>query len=177
MVLLALNPGVTHLTKKTRKKIGATTFKILLTVSRNGCAANKDGLPPWDTDKMMARIDLETIGKTVIMGRKTHMILGTLPDRQNIVLTRNGYRPVGCDKAHSFKEALALAEHEVFVIGSTEVYIEAFAMPEAKEVLLTMLEYSVDAEPTVPSPFSIKGWRTLLIFSPNTSQTFIDHVR
>lgn len=81
-----------------------------------------------------------TVGHTVIMGRKTFESLpkGALPDRRNIVLTRNAsYLAPGAEVFGSLDKALAASSpgEEIFVIGGSSVYAEA--MPLADRLCLT----------------------------------------
>lgn len=83
-----------------------------------------------------------TVGKPVIMGRRTYESLpaGPLPNRTNIVLTTDRqYAAPGCILAHSADEALAAAGDavEVMVIGGTAVY-EQF-LPLAETIYLTRI--------------------------------------
>lgn len=75
-----------------------------------------------------------TTGHTVIMGRKTFDSLKKpLPQRHNVVVTRDkDYRPAGASVAHSFSEALHLAEgeDEVFVAGGGEIYQQAMQLAD-----------------------------------------------
>src|SRR5436853_7348435 len=74
---------------------------------------------PKDFERMKA----VTMGKPLIMGRKTHESIGRpLPGRQNIVITRDSARVyAGCDVAHSLEEAIAMAERsgaeEAIILG------------------------------------------------------------
>ena len=82
----------------------------------------------------MIRFKELTMGKTVIMGRKTYESIGkTLPGRQNIVLT-NSEIP-GVQTAKSIEEAVKLSENDIFVIGGSSVY-EQF-LPFADDIFLT----------------------------------------
>lgn len=64
-----------------------------------------------------------TMGKTVVMGRKTFESIGRpLPYRQNIVVTRQDIEYEGVQVVHSLAHAYADAENEVAVIGGAEIY-------------------------------------------------------
>lgn len=82
----------------------------------------------------MARFKELTMGKTVIMGRKTYESIGkVLPGRQNIVLTNSEIS--GVQTAKSIEEAVKLSENDIFVIGGSSVY-EQF-LPFADDIFLT----------------------------------------
>ncbi len=111
-----------------------------------------------------------TLGKTVIMGRRTNEALPKrmLPGRRNIVLTRDpSFSVEGVEVARSAEEALLLVaqEQEVFVIGGAQVY-EAF-LPFASRLCLTMIDCEFPEADTFFPDFS--GWR-----STNRSQPMED---
>lgn len=86
-----------------------------------------------------------TIGKTVLMGRKTFESLPKpLVDRKNVVLTRQtDFHPEGCEIVHSIKEALELyTAEELVVIGGADIY-EQF-LPFANQILLTKVEADIE---------------------------------
>lgn len=101
-----------------------------------------------------------TLGKTVIMGRRTNEALPKrmLPGRRNIVLTRDpSFSVEGVEVARSAEEALRLVaqEREAFVIGGAQVY-EAF-LPFASRLCLTMIDCEFPEADTFFPDFS--EWR------------------
>jgi dihydrofolate reductase len=106
-----------------------------------------DGGMPWHLPADLAHFKRVTLGKPVLMGRRTHESIGRpLPGRLNLVLSRRpGYQAEGCRAVASLGEALAVAAEarapELMVIGGAAVYAEA--MPAADRILLT----GVDAAP------------------------------
>lgn len=96
-----------------------------------------------------------TTGHSIVMGRRTFESFpkGPLPDRQNIVVTRQSdYAPVGVTVAHSLPEAIASAScpGEVFVIGGAQVY-EA-AIPLVNTLYLTIIHHTFeDADAFFPA--------------------------
>ena len=89
----------------------------------------------------MKRFKALTTGHTVVMGRKTFESLpkGALPNRRNIVLTRQDMRFEGAETCHSLEEALSRcgAEEEVFVIGGAELYRQSIG--RANRMYLTLV--------------------------------------
>ncbi len=81
---------------------------------------------PWRLPPDLKRFKQITMGKPIIMGRKTHESLGRpLPGRKNIVITSDkNYIAPGCEVAHSIDQALKLAgeAEEVLVIGGGDIY-------------------------------------------------------
>lgn len=98
-------------------------------MDRNGgIGADNDLLWQRDLPADLARFKKLTVGKSVVMGRKTYESIGRpLPDRQNIVVSRKG--PIGVEKvltAHSLEAAYALAQYDIMIIGGGQIYAEAF---------------------------------------------------
>jgi dihydrofolate reductase len=116
---------------------------FVLATARNKVIGNKGGLP-WKLPDDMKRVRKLTIGKPLIMGRRTYDSIGRpLPDRTSIVMTRDpSFHPDGVKVARSKEEALALAGDapEVIVFGGAEIFKQF--LPDVDVVYLT----SVDAE-------------------------------
>ena len=98
----------------------------MVATDRNG-VIGKDGTLPWRLPDDMKHVRALTVGKPLIMGRRTYDSFPRrpLPDRTNIVLTRDpAYRAEGALIAHSKEEALALAGDapEVIVFGGAEIF-------------------------------------------------------
>ena len=115
---------------------------------------------PWQLPDDLRRFKALTLGKPLLMGRKTAESLGrALPGRRNLVLTRSGGVPYeGMQAVASLDEALALAAGEpLMVIGGGEVY--ALALPRATELHLTHVDTVVaDADAFFPA-FDAEDWR------------------
>jgi dihydrofolate reductase len=98
----------------------------------------RDGALPWRVPADLRRFKALTIGKPMIMGRKTfESFPSPLPGRRHIVLTRDAaWSAPGAETAHSVDEALAMAgDGEVAVIGGAEIY--ALFMGRADRIELT----------------------------------------
>jgi dihydrofolate reductase len=92
-----------------------------------------------------------TSGHTVIMGRKTYDSVGKpLPNRRNIIVTRQNITISGCEVVSSVEAALALcaADQEVFIVGGAEIY--KLAMPLTNRIYLTIVHQSFDADAYFP---------------------------
>lgn len=112
-----------------------------------------DGAMPWHLPADLKRFKALTIGKPMIMGRKTFDSLpGLLPGRRHIVLTRAaGWQAEGAEVARSADEALALAgPGEVAVIGGGEVY--RLFEPRAERIELTQLDAAYDGDTMIDPP-------------------------
>lgn len=107
---------------------------------------------PWRLPDDLRRFKALTLGRPLLMGRKTAESLGrALPGRRNLVLTRSGAVPyVGMEAVASLDEALSLAGDELAVIGGGEIY--ALALPRATHLHLTHVDTVVaDADAFFPA--------------------------
>ncbi len=111
---------------------------LVVAMANNGVIGRDGGLP-WRIPADLKHFKAVTLGKPVIMGRRTWRSLGRpLPGRMNIVLTRDPNLPAtGAHVVTSPAEALAVAGpvEEVMVIGGAEVYREF--LPLAQRMQLT----------------------------------------
>lgn len=116
---------------------------------------------PWHLSQDLKHFKRITMGHHLIMGRKTYQSIGgILPGRTMIILTRNkGFQAEGCLIAHSFQEALHLAEErgeeEVFVIGGASVFEQA--LPISDRLYLTRVHTEVEADTYFPA-FQREDW-------------------
>ena len=123
----------------------------IVAVDRN-LAIGKHGKLPWHCSADMKFFKQTTLGNAVVMGRRTWSTLkGPLPERQNIVLTRNGdvAVPDGVKIVNDTQAALAFAkglDTHLFVIGGAKVY-EAF-LAHIERWLVTEVPLSVDGADT-----------------------------
>lgn len=123
-------------------------------------AIGRDGAMPWHLSDDLKHFKALTLGKPVLMGRKTALAIGRpLPGRPNLVLTRAGAAPFeGQILVHSMDEAIARAgDVELMVIGGGEVY--ALALPRATHMHLTEIDTATaDADTFFPA-FDPGEWR------------------
>ena len=109
-------------------------------------AANRvigsDNQIPWRLPRDQQRFKALTMGKPIVMGRKTHESIGRpLPGRHNIVVTRNrAYQAEGCTVVHSPEAALIAAGdvEEVVIIGGA--YLYDYFLEQSSRIYLTVLE-------------------------------------
>lgn len=109
---------------------------------------------PWHIPEDMKYFKELTLGKTVVMGRKTYESLGgPLPHRQNIILTRQyDYCVHPLVKVfHRLEDALHLCRHlnDVFIIGGGEIY-RAF-LPYTDKLYLTIVDVVIKGDVTFPN--------------------------
>ena len=108
-----------------------THLAIIVAVADNGVIGKGDALP-WKLSEDMQYFKRVTMGKPIVMGRKTYESIGKpLPGRTNIVISRNAaFSAEGVEIAHSLDEALAVANRvavrdgaqEILVIGGAQIY-------------------------------------------------------
>jgi len=138
----------------------------------NSNGIGKDGKLPWHFKKEMAHFKAVTtkVGdpskvNMVIMGRTTWESIPEsfrpLEGRANVVLTRrDDFEAPGAKVAHSFDEAIALADdsiENIFAIGGMDIYSEAMKRDDLTGIYLTRIDadYDVDAYfPGIPADFS-----------------------
>ena len=124
---------------------------LIAAVAENG-VIGRDGKLPWHLPDDFRWFKAQTLGKPVVMGRKTWESLGrALPGRHNIVLTRqSGYAAPGTTVVHTAEAALGAAgdAEEVMVIGGGDVF-EMF-LPRATRVYLTRVDAVVEGDARFP---------------------------
>lgn len=122
-------------------------ISIIVAASTNNVIGVEGGLP-WKLADDLRRFRRLTMGKPIIMGRRTWESIGRpLPGRQNIVLTRrSGLAAPGCDVVASPAEALDAAGDaaEIMIIGGSQVY--ALFLPKAGRLYMTRVHADIDGD-------------------------------
>jgi dihydrofolate reductase len=151
---------------------------FVVAVSRNGVIGRDGGLP-WHISTDLKRFKAITMGKPVIMGRKTWESLPKkpLPGRPNIVITRQkNYRAEGAIVVSDIPSALAAAGRveEVCVIGGGEIF--NMFLPQTNRIYLTEVDLEVDGDTFFP-PLDPAQWtettREIHPRGPNDSAGFV----
>lgn len=131
---------------------------LIVAVAKNG-VIGRDGDLPWRIPADLGFFKQTTMGKPIVMGRKTWASIGrALPGRTNIVLTRDRqFQAEGATVVADFDAALAAAGEaaEVMVIGGAEVY--AMALPHASRIYLTEVHAAPEGDTYLPE-FSRDDW-------------------
>ena len=115
----------------------------------------KDNQMPWHLPADLAHFKRVTLGKPVLMGRKTFESIGRpLPGRRNLVISRNpGYQAEGIEVVGSVEAALALlagnSVEELMVIGGGHLYAEM--LPRADCLYLTRIDLAVEGDTRFPA--------------------------
>lgn len=136
-------------------------ISLVVAVADNGTIGVNNGLP-WRLPDDLQRFKFITLGKPVIMGRKTFESIGKpLPGRHNIVVTRNaGLKIEGCTVASSLDAALQCAgddkaaddknadDQEIMIIGGADIYRQALS--RAQRVYLTQVHAVIHGDANFP---------------------------
>jgi dihydrofolate reductase len=140
---------------------------LIWAMSRNRVIGRNNALP-WHLSEDLRYFKRVTMGKPIIMGRKTWESIGRpLPGRTNIVITRDqSFQAAGVRVVHSLDEALRLADHigviegadETVVIGGAEIY--ALALPKAERLYLTQVHAEIEGDAWFPE-FEQSSWQEL----------------
>jgi dihydrofolate reductase len=137
-------------------------LSVIVAVAANG-VIGRDNKMPWHLPEDLRYFKRVTMGKPVVMGRKTFQSIGKpLPGRPNIVVTRDtAWTAEGVQVAHSLDQAVRLAEEasaggEVMIIGGAELFNAS--LPAAERFYLTEIhrEYGGDVFLAVPD---LAQWR------------------
>ncbi|NQZ20880.1 MAG: type 3 dihydrofolate reductase [Colwellia sp.] len=123
----------------------------------------KDNDMPWHLPADLAYFKRTTLGKPIIMGRKTYESIGRpLPGRQNIVISRdNNYHAAGVDSVTSVEEALTLAGNveEIMVIGGGAIY--AHCLPFANRLYITHIKANIEGDTQFPDYDAKEDWQLI----------------
>ena len=138
---------------------------LIVAAAENGVIGRNNALP-WHLPGDMQYFRRVTMGKPVIMGRRTYDSIGKpLPGRTNIVITRSdSFTAEGVKVVHSLDEAWQLADDvalidgagEAVVMGGAEIYREA--LPRAARLYLTRVHAEVPGDVYLPD-IDFSTWR------------------
>lgn len=137
--------------------VAGAPIALILARADNGVIGRDGGLP-WHLSGDLKFFKAQTLGKPVIMGRRTYQSIGKpLPGRPNLVVTRDAaFRPGGVEVFAAVEDALnraqALAAEsgvgEVMVIGGGQIY--ALTLPLARRIYLTEVHDCPEGDTTFP---------------------------
>lgn len=126
-------------------------MKISLIVARTqNHVIGKDNQMPWHLPVDLAWFKKNTLGKPVVMGRKTYESIGRLlPNRPNIILSRANFEVEGALSASSLEEGVKIAQslpdvEEVMIIGGGELFKQA--IPLASTLYLTEIQADIEGD-------------------------------
>ncbi len=137
------------------------TISIISAMAQNRVIGNNNQLP-WHLPADLQHFKQITMGKSMIMGRKTWESLpGLLPGRPHIVVSRNReYIANGATLAHSLQDAINQAGDvpEIMVVGGANLYAQALSI--AQRLYLTTIHLSVDGDAFFPE-FDREAWHQI----------------
>ncbi|NKK71559.1 diacylglycerol kinase [Rhizobium leguminosarum bv. viciae] len=131
---------------------------IIAAVARNGIIG-RDGDMPWRLSSDLKRFKALTLGKPVVMGRKTYDSIGKpLPGRPNVVISRQAaIDHADVSMAHSLPEAMTVADRlaletgvdEICILGGGQVYAQAIGLVD--RMCITHVEADLDGDASFPA--------------------------
>jgi dihydrofolate reductase len=121
---------------------------LIVACSENSVIGNLGSLP-WKLSDDLKRFKSLTIGKNILMGRKTfNSLKRPLPDRNNIVLTRDlNFREEGIEVFHTIEDVMSRYK-DIIVIGGGEIYKQTINLTDIIE--LTLIEKRFDGDAFFP---------------------------
>ena len=130
---------------------GRPAISVIVAMDLGGVIGAGGDLP-WRLPADLRWFRANTLGKPVVMGRKTHESIGrVLPGRENIVVSRDrGLRIGGCTVVAGLDEALEAARPaaEAMVVGGAQIY--ALALPRAARLYLTTVLHRFEGDTVFP---------------------------
>ena len=125
---------------------------VIVVAATEAGVIGKNNALIWHLPDDLKRFKQLTLGKPIVMGRKTYDAIGKpLPGRHNIVITRQIIEIAGCTVVHSLEQALRAAGdvEECCIIGGAEIYRQA--LPLTQRIELTRVQASLDGDAYFPS--------------------------
>ena len=136
-------------------------ISLIAAMARNRIIG-KDNDMPWHLPADLAHFKRVTMGKPVIMGRRTYESIGfPLPGRKNVVITRNAdYAPEGIVVVDSIEAALSEVgdADEVMIIGGGQLYREM--LPYADRLYLTQIQADIEGDTEFPD-YTVFEWKEI----------------
>ena len=159
-------------------------ISIIAAVAQNGAIGYQNKLLYWLPNDLK-RFKQLTTGHTIIMGRLTFESLpkGALPNRRNVVLSRNGQTFPGAETFSSLDLALAscASDEEVYIIGGAQVYAQALSYAD-RLCLTEVHDTPAQADAFFPT-FDKNDWTETFVQEHETDEKhafpyrFVDYVR
>lgn len=134
-------------------------ISIVVAMDKNRVIGKNNQLP-WHLPADLAFFKKVTMGKAIVMGRKTHESIGRpLPGRENIILTKNkDYQAEGCTIIHSIDDVFDLEKTEngeVCVIGGAEIFKEVLNCSD--RLYITEIDHEFEGNTFFP-PLKDSDW-------------------
>lgn len=145
---------------------------LIAAMAKNRTIGNANQIP-WKIKGEQKLFKEHTIGHTVIMGRKTYESIGKpLPDRKNIVITRQSDYPIPHEmRANSIEEALLKTQSndKIFIIGGANIYQQCLS--NADYIYLTVIDREIPGDaffPEIPDDFELQSSKKIELSEPVT---------
>jgi len=139
------------------------TILSLIVATANNNVIGKENTMPWHLPADLAYFKKVTLGKPIIMGRKTFESIGrALPGRRNIIITRDRhYHASNIDIVNSIEDALALVNDvdEVMVIGGGSIY--QHCLPKADRLYVTHINADIVGDTYFPDYDTQHDWQKI----------------
>ena len=136
-------------------------LSIIVAMDRNRVIGNNDSLP-WHISADLKNFKKITMGKPIVMGRKTHESIGRpLPGRENIIITRDKtYQAEGCTVLNSIDEIFEYCKgvEEVMITGGSEIY--KYTLEQATRLYLTEVHAEIEGDTFFPE-FERSDWNEI----------------
>lgn len=152
-------------------------LSLIVAMSRNGVIGIDNQLP-WHLPEDLKYFKSVTMGKPIIMGRKTYDSIGRpLPGRTNIVITRDpSWQAEGVSVAQTLEAALSLGQvacnaagaDEIMVIGGEQIY--RMTLPTADRLYLTQVDAEVEGDAFFPD-IDLDQWQQVSERAPELTDT------
>jgi dihydrofolate reductase len=135
-----------------------TVIELVVAASENDVIGRANKLP-WHLPADLKHFKSLTVGKPVLMGRKTYESIGkALPQRTNIVMSRSSqFAPGDVEVVGAVQEACAIAGDLLMVIGGAEIYRQC--LPLASRIHLTLVHTRIEDGDTFFSDWRLAPWR------------------
>jgi dihydrofolate reductase len=127
-----------------------TRISLIAAMTKNRVIGRSGGMP-WHLPADLIYFKKTTLGKPVIMGRKTFESIGRpLPKRRNIVISRQSLTLPGCEVFHSIEAAIDAVDgaDEAMIIGGGHLYQQA--LPMAQRLYLTLIDVELEGDTFFP---------------------------
>lgn len=148
------------------------TVSIVVAMSRNNIIGFQNRLP-WHLPADLKYFKQLTLNKTIVMGRKTFESIGRpLPQRENIILSRQSISFEGCKVISNLKELSF--EKEIMIIGGAQIY--TLALPLVTDLYITWVDGDFEGDTFFPE-IDLKKWEMLSMEShlPDDKNIFSYH--
>jgi dihydrofolate reductase len=140
--------------------VHTAALELVVAVAEND-VIGRDKTLPWRLPADLRRFKTLTLGRPILMGRKTYESIGkALPGRTNLVLTRSAdFHPADCRVFACVDDAIRAidADSIIMVIGGAEIYRQC--LPQARRIHLTLVHARVEEGDTFFRGWREPGWR------------------